>query len=168
MRFETMPCARRCPVRSTRVDAGRLGMGVTEAVTDRIERIGRGQTDHDRPGVAPESYREWCQLGTPKKEGRNMPSTYRIVCVTTQHPHRHIISVGVGETAASPGQTMTTATVRSKIDAGDAFETYSPSTSKTAKVEKDTCNISGCTVATIRSTPDAVTDNNLDNLAVCP
>jgi Protein of unknown function (DUF3892) len=95
-------------------------------------------------------------------------ATYRIVCVKTEHPHRHIVSVGVGGTAGSPGETMSVATVRSKIDNGDTFETYSPSTRRTAGVRKDTCKEPGCTVATIRSTADAVTDNNLDNLSVCP
>jgi len=97
-------------------------------------------------------------------------STYRIVCVKTEHPHRHIISVGVGGTAGAPSQTMTTKQVRDKIGGGDTFETYSPSTGKTAKVKKDTCKKDSppCTVETIRSESDAVTDNNLGNLATCP
>ena len=70
-------------------------------------------------------------------------ATYRIVCVKTEHPHRHIVSVGVGGTAVSPGQTMTVASVRSKIDSGDTFETYIPDW-KTAGVRKDTCKEPSC------------------------
>lgn len=64
---------------------------------------------------------------------------------------------------------MTVTTVRSKIDNGDTFETYSPSTGKTAEVKNDTCGKGdACPVLTIRSKADAVTDNNLDNLSTCP
>lgn len=95
-------------------------------------------------------------------------TTNRIVCVTTVKPHDHIVSVGVGGSATAPTQTMTVKAVRDKIDAGDIFETYSPSTGKVANVKKDTCGIDGCKVETIRSHADAVKDNNLDNLPVCP
>ncbi len=95
-------------------------------------------------------------------------ATYRIVCVRTTHPHRHIDSVGVGTSPGVPTRTMITATVRSMIDSGDSFYTESPSTGKRASVLKDTCKEPGCTVQTIRSHSDAVKDNNLDNLSVCP
>jgi hypothetical protein len=95
-------------------------------------------------------------------------ATYRIVCVKTEYPHRHIVSVGVGGTAASPDQTVSVASVRSRIDSGDMFETCSPSTGKTAEVHKDTCKEADCSIQTIRSASDAVADNNLDNLSVCP
>ena len=95
-------------------------------------------------------------------------TTYRIVCVKTQHPHRHIVSVGVDGTATAPVQTMTMATVRYRIDNGDTFETYSPSMRKTARVGKETCKEPGCTFNTVRSQEDAVADNNLDNLRACP
>lgn len=93
--------------------------------------------------------------------------TDRIVCVKTEHPHRHIVSVGIGSVQGVPMITKSVTAVRAAIDAGDSFETYSPSTGKLAKVKKDTCGKSGCTVLTIRSAADAVMDNNLDNLAVC-
>ena len=95
-------------------------------------------------------------------------TTYRIVCVKTQHPHRHIVSVGVGASATAPVQMMTMATVRYRIDNGDIFETYSPSTRETATVWKDTCKETGCPFNAIRSHADAVADNNLDNLPACP
>ena len=95
-------------------------------------------------------------------------TTYRIICVKTQHPHRHIVSVGVeGTPATIPVQMMTMATVRYRIDNGDTFETYSPSMRKTARVWKDTCKEPGCTFNVIRSDADAVADNNLDNLRAC-
>jgi hypothetical protein len=97
-------------------------------------------------------------------------SKYRIVCVKTEHPHRHIVSVGVGDNPRVPAARYTVATVRSMIDKGDAFYTESPSTRKTANVKKDTCGKGSpaCPVLTIRSHADAVTDNNLDNLSTCP
>jgi hypothetical protein len=52
-------------------------------------------------------------------------------------------------------------------DEGHRFITYSQSTGKTAEVRPDDCKYAGCTIKTIRSTADAVTDNNLDNLSVC-
>jgi len=93
--------------------------------------------------------------------------TERIVCVTTTHPHRHIVSVGIGSTSGTPLITKSVTAVRAAIDAGDSFETSSPSTGKIAKVKKDTCGKDGCAVLTIRSEADAVKDNNLDNLPVC-
>ena len=93
--------------------------------------------------------------------------THRIVCVTTEHPHRHIVSVGVGTSAASPSQTFTVKQIRDKRDNGDIFYTQSP-TGEHAFVRADDCKVDGCAVETIRSAPDAVTNNNLDNLAICP
>jgi hypothetical protein len=92
----------------------------------------------------------------------------QIVCVTTEHPHRHILSVGVGGWSSAPTVRLTVGQVRAALSAGEVFYTYSPSTQKTALVDPDTCKATGCTVKTIRSAPDAVWDNNLDNLAVCP
>ena len=97
-----------------------------------------------------------------------MAAMYKIVCVTTEHPHRHITGVGVGESAAAPSQRFTVTEVREKLDKGHLFYTLSPSTRKTADVKQDTCRKDGCSVETIRSKDDAVQDNNLDNLSVCP
>jgi len=95
-------------------------------------------------------------------------STYRIVCVTTQHPHRHIISVGVGGNDRNPSRRLTIAEVRRMIDSGDTFYTQSPTTERRARVHKDTCKEPFCMVATIRSSADAIRDNNLDYLPGCP
>lgn len=94
-------------------------------------------------------------------------STYQIVCVNTEHPHRHITHVGLGTTQGGYHARLTVAEVRSLLRAGHRFITVSPSTGSTADVRPDDCKYAGCTVETIRSTADAVTDNNLDNLATC-
>jgi hypothetical protein len=91
---------------------------------------------------------------------------HRIVCVTTLAPHRHIISVGTGDSATAPSTTCTVSMVRSMIDGGETFHTVSPSTGAKAPVRKDSYPEPGCTVATIRSAADA--DNDLDNLTACP
>ena len=93
-----------------------------------------------------------------------IPASEKIVCVTTEHPHRHIISVGVGGDAQVPIKTMTVDEVRAAITAGGSFHTVSPSANKVASVRKATCGIPGCNVDTIKSSPDAVTDNNLDEM----
>lgn len=90
-------------------------------------------------------------------------ASYRIVCANKEHPHRHIIDVGTGTTAQQWSQRWTVEEVRSALQAGHTFYTVSESTGKRA----DTCRINGCTVRTIRSDADAVTDNNLDNLGGC-
>ena len=93
-------------------------------------------------------------------------TSYLIDCVNTKNPHSHIVSAKVKEwngTKYEAVETMTVGTIRTKITAGNTFETYSPSTQKLAKVKNDNCKTEGCNVETIRSEADAVTDNNLDN-----
>jgi hypothetical protein len=94
-------------------------------------------------------------------------ASYRIVCVETEHPHRHITHVGTGTEPEHANKRWTVAEVRVALFNGDRFYTISPSTGKAADVRPDDCKYAGCTVKTIRSTADAVTDNNLDNLRVC-
>lgn len=50
---------------------------------------------------------------------------------------------------------------------GDRFERYSPNIDKAASVYIDMCNVDDCNIETIRSAPDVVGDNNLDNM-ICP
>jgi hypothetical protein len=96
-------------------------------------------------------------------------ATYRIVCVTTKHAHRHITSVGVGTFAGVLFHLFTVQQVRDKLDSGDTFYTISLSTGRRTEVKKDTCGVGGlCAVKTIRSKADAVRDNNLDFLSPCP
>ena len=87
---------------------------------------------------------------------------YLIRCVNTQNPHSHIISAQVQKLVGDKYETrttMTVGTIRSKLTAGDRFNTYSPSTDKTAEVRKYTCGDGACEVETIRSAADAVADN---------
>jgi len=93
-------------------------------------------------------------------------SSHRIVCVTTEHPHRHIVDVGTGTDPQKASQRWTVKEVRDAIDNGDTFHTKD-SKGNIAAVLKDTCRQPSCTVQTIRSTADASTENNLDNLRTC-
>ena len=96
-----------------------------------------------------------------------MASSFRIVCVTTEHPHRHIVDVGTGPDPARAETKRTLTEVRVAIRDGDRFYTVSPSTGTKAYVALDTCGISGCRVETIRSAADADEDNNLDGMRTC-
>jgi hypothetical protein len=92
---------------------------------------------------------------------------YQIVCVNTQHSHRHITNVGTGNAASGYSRLWTVESVRAALDDGDTFYTVSPSRGTVAEVYPDDCPIDGCTVKTIRSRADKTADNNLDNLAGC-
>ena len=95
-------------------------------------------------------------------------ASYRIVCVSTLHPHRHITQVGVGTNSSQAEAMWSVEKVRSMIRDGHRFVTYSPSTGKHAEVRPDDYRkYAGCTIKTIRSAADAVTDNNLDNMRAC-
>lgn len=91
---------------------------------------------------------------------------YRIVCTEQHRPthHNHILGVGTGDDPTRAVQRWTVAEVRTAILNGTRFYTVSPSTGRIANVERFDCV---CGIKTIRSTPDAIADNNLDNLRVC-
>ena len=97
-------------------------------------------------------------------------SNYRIIC-TTQEPlgapnhDAHIVSVGTGQTSAQYDRKWTVAEAYAAIDRGDRFFTHGERSGKSAWVNKWTCT--ACSRATLRSAPDAVQDNNLDNLPNC-
>jgi hypothetical protein len=94
---------------------------------------------------------------------------YRIACVEwsylTQRGHRHIVAVGINSRGGNvTEQLVSVADVRTQIACGRAtFYTQSPSTGEQANVEPYNC----CGIQSLRSSPDAVRDNNLDNLGVC-
>ena len=97
-------------------------------------------------------------------------ASYQIVCtdrpeVETPRPHRHIVSVGTGDVSGKATKKWNVSHVRDAIAAGDRFYTLSPSTNTRADVEPYDC--STCHVWTLRSTPDRVKDNNLDELRAC-
>jgi hypothetical protein len=95
---------------------------------------------------------------------------YRIVC-TNQEPagnpptHAHIVAVGTGNNPNQADRKWTLAEVLAAMDRGDTFYTQGVNSGKIAGVEKYYC--AKCQRTYIRSTPDAVQDNNLDNLPRC-
>ena len=97
-------------------------------------------------------------------------TTYRIVC-TNQQPaskppqHAHIVAVGVGDDPSRASSKLTLSEVIQKMDAGDKFYTKGVLSGKIANVEKFWCG--RCSQTHIRSTPDAVQENNLDSLRPC-
>ena len=97
-------------------------------------------------------------------------ASYRIICtrqepVANPHSHAHITHVGTGATTAQYDRFWTLTEVLTAMILGDAFFTISPSTGKIAQVHRVKCG--QCASDTIRSSADAVTDNNLDFLPRC-
>lgn len=97
-------------------------------------------------------------------------ASYRIVC-TEQEPvnqpttHAHIVAVGTGDDPNKASKRWTLADVIAAMDRGDTFYTIGTSSGKRASVVKVSCDV--CRRTIIRSSADAVTDNNLDNLRRC-
>jgi hypothetical protein len=92
---------------------------------------------------------------------------HQIVCVQKLAKHRHITHVGTGPSEALAEQRWTVAQVRDALEDGDVFYTVSPSTNHVALVEAYDAHVDGRVIETIRSSPDAIFDNNLDNLRAC-
>jgi len=97
-------------------------------------------------------------------------STYRIVC-TKQEPasqppqHAHIVAVGIGTDPKQYSRRLSLSEVLQMMERGDQFYTQGAQSGKVARVEKYWCQY--CRRDHIRSTADAVKDNNLDNLGIC-
>lgn len=97
-------------------------------------------------------------------------ANYRIVC-TNQEPvtqpttHAHIVTVGTGADPNKADKRWSLQEVMNAMDRGDAFYTQGVSSGKIAWIEKYNCAL--CRRTYIRSTPDAVHDNNLDSLRQC-
>ena len=95
---------------------------------------------------------------------------YRITC-TTQQPSQlpndraHIVAVGTGTSASTYDKYWSLSEVLTAIDDGDKFYTLGEVSGKEASVDKYKCP--WCSQTHIRSSADAVTDNNLDNLPNC-
>lgn len=95
---------------------------------------------------------------------------YRIVCTNQEpigvpHSHAHIVRVGTGTDPEAADQRWTLDEVLRAMDEGNIFYTQGTSSGKIALVEKYIC--ARCQRWYIRSKPDAVSDNNLDNLRTC-
>jgi hypothetical protein len=96
-------------------------------------------------------------------------AAYRIIC-TVQEPvtapvsHQHIVRVGTGnETGWS--NMWSVDQVLGAMNQGDTFYTQGKTSGKVASVERFVCT--RCRRTYIRTTADAVPDNNLDNLPRC-
>jgi hypothetical protein len=92
---------------------------------------------------------------------------YRIVCIK-QHPfdqphsHEHVIQVGTGTLLGKPEHLWTMRELFSAMDRGSEFYTYGEQSKKVAGVQKFRCP--HCSYDSIRSAPEAVKDNNLNQL----
>lgn len=93
-------------------------------------------------------------------------SQFQIVCTERLGAHRHITHVGTGSGGRAANR-WTVQQVRTALEGGDTFYTVSPSTGRIAYVEAYDAYSNGQVIQTLRSSPDAVSDNNLDNLRVC-
>jgi hypothetical protein len=51
------------------------------------------------------------------------PDPLEIVCVKTEHPHRHNLSVGLGSLNGPPTEMLTVAQIREALDSGRIFYT---------------------------------------------
>jgi hypothetical protein len=93
---------------------------------------------------------------------------YLIVAVSTEHAHRHVVTVHAkysGENETGESSSVEVFTVPQVVDmmaTGNSFYTYSPSTGTISFVNHDTCRVAGCLVRILRSAPDAVEDNKLE------
>lgn len=93
-------------------------------------------------------------------------SDIRIVCVEhapCSHRHDgHIVAVGTGVSADKATDQWTVSQVLTAMGNGHRF--YTQANGFTALVNRYTCP---CGLVTLRSSPDATTANNLDNLRIC-
>jgi hypothetical protein len=95
---------------------------------------------------------------------------YRVVCdnqVPVDQPktHAHIVEVGTGTTPQHYDRLWSVAEVIAANGRGDVFYTLSASTGEAARVIVVGCSVCGQQI--IRSSADAITDNNLDSLPDC-
>lgn len=69
---------------------------------------------------------------------------YRIICTTQQPPHlpndrAHIVAVGTGVSAATPGKYWLLSEVLAAMARGDTFYTFGETSLKTASVHEYVC-----------------------------
>lgn len=96
---------------------------------------------------------------------------YRVVCTEQVPAGAHpldgkIVAVGTNQSGGTTATARwTVPEVLSAIDAGQVFYTYGEQSRRRANVIKYWCT--PCGGWHIKSSPDAVVDNNLDSLRVC-
>jgi hypothetical protein len=79
--------------------------------------------------------------------------------------HAHVVEVGIGTSPTQWTQILSLATVLGMMDRGETFYTVSVNTGKIARILAVNC--ANCGHRIIRSSADAVSDNNLDDLPDC-
>jgi hypothetical protein len=94
---------------------------------------------------------------------------YRITCTIKSQPvsphfHGHVIRVGVGDDQVWR-QMLTVDQVYTMMRNQDRFYVVGMQSRKTAFVNPYRCD--QCGINSLRSAPDAVQDNNIDNLPAC-
>jgi hypothetical protein len=96
-------------------------------------------------------------------------ASYRVECVdrpdSAAEHRRHLTGIGTVEQDGTRRHWDDIAVVRDAMSEGDSFYTKSLMNEKMAAVEAYDCP---CGVETIRSNPDHVAHNNLDNMVACP
>jgi len=101
------------------------------------------------------------QIECDNQEPVTRPTTHaHVVPVTRPTTHAHIVLVGL-----STGERLSLVQTLQWIDRGETFFTVSPPSGRTARVIAISC--AQCGHRIIRSTADAIPDNNLDNLPSC-
>lgn len=95
-------------------------------------------------------------------------SEYRIICVTTEGPHKHITEVGIGVSATVPNIRYDIDKVFEMMDGGETFITRSAVTRMQDNVRRQPCGNDGCTTMTLKSGPKAHADQIVEALAACP
>ncbi len=99
---------------------------------------------------------------------------HRIICVEKaltngagQHAHHeHIVAVGTGQDGQCVERRWPLEEVLAAMRAGTTFYTQGPNSNTVTEVESYHCH--KCNGFHIRSHPDHVKDNNLDELMRCP
>jgi hypothetical protein len=94
-------------------------------------------------------------------------ANHQIVCAERLEAHQHITHVGTGNDRSSASDRWTVRQVRAALAAGDYFYTVSPSTGRVADVRAYDAYVNGRIIETIRSSADAIHDNNLDYIRAC-
>lgn len=97
-------------------------------------------------------------------------ATFRIVCTEQEpvyqpHSHAHIVRVGTGDSSGWSQKWTKDQVVQAIRSRRHNFYTYGTTSGQTAWVQAVRC--SSCSGWIIKSAPDAVRDNNLDNLPAC-
>ena len=98
-------------------------------------------------------------------------ATYRVVCTEREAANAHpyvgrILAIGANDEGGTGATSRwLVREVVTALDAGHVFYTHGEQSGKTARVVKYWCT--PCAQWHIRSTPDAVRDDNLDDLRAC-